>query len=260
MRLGGDYLWERDVEAGRIWTTLRDYYKSGLWKKRRFVHFLMRKIFRGSDVLVFNTDFQKNLYRESYGLDEGRLAVIKNSFLPLGAVAPSAGRRNDIIFAGRFIKLKNLDALIFAFQRMVEKTGVDAKLRLIGTGPEKRHLEDLVAKNNLGGKVTIESSVSNRQLLEIIAGARMCVLPSFSEIGPNFALECLALGVPILLTRENGLGINDSLPEQYLFDPLRDDLSKKLGDLFVHPDFNFTYKIERSWDDVIKENIKVLCP
>ena len=88
----------------------------------------------------------------------------------------------------------------------------------------------------------------------------MCVLPSLSEVSPNFALECLSQGTPILLTRENGLNRKE-IPGSWLFDPLdNNDLENKLRDLLIRPNHEFFLTVNRSWKNVVDEHLKILCP
>ena len=129
MRLGGDYLWERDVEAGRAWTTLRGYYESELWKKRSLEHRLLKKVFGGVDQFIFTTNFLAEIYKRVFKISGDKIVVIENPFLPFKRPKVIS---NDIIFAGRFIKLKNLDNLISAFKNIQTAS----RLVLIGAGPE----------------------------------------------------------------------------------------------------------------------------
>jgi|GEM_PF-552228 len=261
MRLGGDYLWERDVEAGRVWTTLRSYYESGLWKKHKVISFLLKRIFAGVDQFIFTTDFLAEIYKKVFKILEDKIEIIKNPFLSpkqIITLISSVPKRNDIIFAGRFIRLKNLDNLILAFKELKD---TDLKLRLIGDGPQKTHLQELIKNNSLENRVIIEPPMSHddKKYFEIIAGAKLCVLPSLSEVSPNFALECISLARPILLTKENGLGINHILPKWYLFDPAKDNLNEKVEKIFNYPNQGFSFSGIRDWELVINDNYKILC-
>ena len=248
MRVGGDYLWERDVEAGRAWTTLRDYYKSGFWKKHKIVSFLLKRIFAGVDQFIFTTDFLAEIYKKVFKIS-GKIEVIPNPFAV--PAAREVARENKIIFAGRFIKLKNLDNLIKVFKEI--KT--DCRLILIGDGPEKNKLELLAKDDN---RIVVESPLPHDKLMWKVATARACILPSLSEASPNFALECLSAGTPILLTRENGLDLN--LPENRLFNPLdNDDLKQKLTAIIDNPVFVWDGNLlkTRDWEGVIGAHLDV---
>ena len=226
MRVGGDYLWERDVEAGRIWCTLRGYYESGAWKKHIIVSFLLKRIFAGVHQFIFTTQFQADIYQKAFGIHKEKINIVPNPFV--APLAAEVARGDKIIFAGRFIKLKNLKNLIKVFKEIE----TDCRLVLIGDGPEKAKLMSL-AKDT---KIVIEPSVPHDELMRKIASARACVLPSLSEVSPNFALECLSLKTPILLTCENGLGLD--LPDALLLNPVDvADLKNKLKAIIVNPDF-----------------------
>jgi glycosyltransferase involved in cell wall biosynthesis len=257
MRVGGDYLWERDVESGRAWTTLRGYYQSELWKKRKFTHWLLRKVFSGVNRFVFTTSFQAKIYTPVFGIPENKIVVIKNPFSSVGLTSVKAGSR-DIIFAGRFIKLKNLDNLILAFKNIAADFK-DYKLVLIGRGPEREHLHALVAEHNLSGRVMVRPSAGHKELLEEISKATACVLPSLSEVSPNFVLECISLGTPILLTRENGLDLE--FKDEWLLDPLDiKDMENKLCLLIKNAETAPAIKIQMAGMDmeaVVKKHLEI---
>lgn len=257
MRLGGDYLWERDVEAGRAWTTLRGYYQSELWKEKKLEHFLLRKIFSRVDEFIFNTSFQAEIYKKVYNIPEKKIGVIVNPFTSFELVSVKPGAR-QIVFAGRFIKLKNLDNLILVFKK-ISPDFKDYKLILFGAGPEKEHLQALVKENDLSDRVNIRPPIPRADLLETIAKSTACVLPSLSEINPNFALESISAGTPILLTRENGLDIK--LRDEWLFNPLdNDDFEKKLCGLLNNAEFYPEIKAQTAglnWENTVNKHMEI---
>lgn len=256
IRIGGDFLWERAVESGRTKKPLREYYRERKTLKEKLWIWMMKMIFARADKMIFTSDFQRDIYFEYFNIKKERTAIIQNPF-PEASAAASAPIGRQLLFAGRLIKLKNIDFLIRAFENVLLKTGQDLTLKIVGEGPEKKNLRS-------GENVIFSPPLSQKELFKEIQQSYLCILPSLTEITPNFALECIKLQKPILLTRETGYF--EALKDDLIFiDPQNEaDLEGKIiyllnGDNYL----NYVEKIkriptERSWDDVVEEHEKSL--
>lgn len=254
MRLGGDFLWERAVEASRTQKSLREYYQDRKTLKEKVWIWLMKMVFNKTDKIIFTSRFQRDIYLESFNLKKEKTTIIQNPFPETKNLVnrPSSGNY-QLLFAGRLLKLKNIDFLIKAFRRVLSKTDKKISLKIIGDGPERQNLK-------AGAGVVFSPAVSHRDLLEEIQQSYLCVLPSLTEITPNFALECLKLQKPILLTKETGYF--EIFKDDLIFiDPKNEiDLAEKITYLLDEAHYsNYIEKIkaiatQRSWDDVVKEH------
>lgn len=193
LRLGGDFLWERYTDRGGD-SSLRAWYKSEPWLKG-----MMNGVLRHFDHIVFSTEFQQTLYESSYA----RLplhSVIENT-LPEGVpVYHSPHDPFRLLFLGRFVSFKNLGSLILALH---EAPGMS--LTIAGSGPLEEALHALIQKEEMGDRVTIVPPVSGDAKQHLFLDHDLLVLPSYTEISPNTALEARAAGLPVLLTEETGL-------------------------------------------------------
>ena len=215
VRVGGDYLWEQKyLESGQRPVTLREFYTSGIYRRSGYaIAFrLIRFVLSGARHVVFNSNAQRELYVRFYGLAPARVSAIFNPVPEISAaVKNDAPRKNEFVYWGRFIVMKNLDTLIRAFARA--RIPEDYRLLLIGDGPRKVALEQLAKDLGLEKRVIFERPLSRDQVLQRIKDSRAFVLPSWTDISPNQVAEALALGLPGLVTRENYLSIADRLPE-----------------------------------------------
>jgi len=194
LRLGGDFLWERATDWG-CRKTLREWY-AGKPLSRLLMEWLLSRFHH----IVFSTAFQRDIYREHYR----RLpphSVIGNA-VPSG-FSPTRHAPRDpfrLLVFSRFVRFKNLDALIRAMPLMQS-----ILLTLVGDGPDAARLRALVHSLDLADKVAFVDRVSGDDVQELFDLHEALIVPSLTDISPNAVSEARAAGLPVLLTAETGL-------------------------------------------------------
>ena len=101
-----------------------------------------------------------------------------------------------ILAAGRLVEQKNFLMLIRAFAEV--KSQLDVRLILLGEGPQRQQIFDLINSLNLGETVSMPGWVDNPY--SFMASADLFVLSSSWEGCPNALLEALACGCPVVST------------------------------------------------------------
>ena len=211
LRIGGDFLWESHVESNRVEVALPDFYENfKLAPKERIIFYLARFVLHHASLIAFSTEWQRRIFLAPYGIKEARTVVLQNAVEADTSAPHSSKTRSEVIYAGRFLFLKNLRRAILAFREFKMAEGGALKMRLIGEGPEERQLKTLLVSYGVSDYVSIEPPMSRLALAETIKDARAVIVPSFSDISPNLALEALAAGVPAILTRYNGYGFTEA--------------------------------------------------
>lgn len=124
---------------------------------------------------------------------------------------------------GRLAYPKNFEFLITAFKK-IKASQPEAKLLLIGEGPEREKYERLIISLGLQGEVFLPGEVRNAR--HYLKGFDLFVLPSHYEGLSLTLIEARAAGIPILASRVGGSP--EILPEACLFevDNEQDFLSK----------------------------------
>lgn len=114
--------------------------------------------------------------------------------------------RKVALYLGRLHSIKNLEGLIRAWSRL-PRDRRDWRLVIVGGGAEPyRHaLEDLMKHLNLQDSVAFVGYVDDESKAAWLAFASIFILPSFSEGLPMAALEAMAAGTPVLLSRSCNL-------------------------------------------------------
>lgn len=114
----------------------------------------------------------------------------------------------NIVFAGRLIRGKGVDTLIESFKKIVSYNS-DAKLWILGDGPEKNNLKKQVTDLKLIDSVTFCGNVENVQ--DYFKSATVCVFPSTRMEGlMTVVIEAMAVGSCVISSK--GIG-NEELIE-----------------------------------------------
>ena len=124
-----------------------------------------------------------------------------------------------ILFVGRLEKVKGVDYLIQAMHHIKDKHP-DAQLTIIGDGPEKQNLYELVIFLHLEEHVNFLGWVEHTKLEEYYKEATLVVIPSiWPENFPTVCNEAMSTGRPVIGTNVGGIpemidhGINGYIVE-----------------------------------------------
>lgn len=231
LRVEGDYLWETYVNRTREDITLESFYrKRGSLKlslKEKIIYRLSRRVFSQAVYLVFSSEWRKRIFGLGYGLRPEQSAIASPVWPQVEGGREV--REKVLLFAGRFIKVKNLIRLIYAFLDAGERSFC---LELIGSGPDEEKIRRTIADAGAGSRIVVRPPLDREELAVKIASVHAFLLPSLSDVSPNVILECLKTATPFILTRESGF--YETLKDIGLFvDPLDDrDIRGKIRGLF----------------------------
>lgn len=102
-----------------------------------------------------------------------------------------------LVYVGRLGPEKNLTFLVRAFAG-VACAYPEARLLLVGEGPERENLEDQVSRSGLRGRVGFTGLVDYADLPAYLAMADGFVTASVTEVHPLSVIEAMASGLPVL--------------------------------------------------------------
>ena len=124
--------------------------------------------------------------------------VIHNSIDPspiLGEVVNPL----QFVHVGRLVFYKNLEVVIKAIG-ILKKTQPNVKLVIIGDGPHKKSLQELVNKLNLESSIEFLGYASFDEKMKIIAASNALVFPSLCEGFGLVILEAFSQRKPVLVS------------------------------------------------------------
>jgi G:T-mismatch repair DNA endonuclease (very short patch repair protein) len=177
VRIGGDFLYESYIERTNEPITLNEFYtnKPSFNFKERIIYSVQRLILHNS-IVVWNSEFIKDIWHKAYQ------PKVKGEYIVINAYPEKqSGKRaigNVFLANSRQHKIKNIDRLNKVWREAGEQV-------------HKFYLET--------------NEVSHQEYQNKLQSAYAVVVPSYSDISPNTILEALAIGVPCILTKENGL-------------------------------------------------------
>jgi N-acetyl-alpha-D-glucosaminyl L-malate synthase BshA len=113
-----------------------------------------------------------------------------------------AGKGEKIlVHASNFRKVKRVEDVVKVFLKVREQ--INAKLLLIGDGPERQHLEEITRDRQICGDIRFLGK--QEQMEDILPLADLFLLTSEYESFGLAALEAMAAEVPIISTNAGGL-------------------------------------------------------
>jgi glycosyltransferase involved in cell wall biosynthesis len=161
--------------------------------------------------------------KEKINLQEGRYfirpAVASQDF----GYDDKMGVENfHVISAGRFVPLKGFDLTILSFAKFIKslpkQVQNNAKLTLVGRGPEEDYLRSLIKTHGVIDKVEIINWVERKDLMNLMKESSLFLFPSHEGAGMVVA-EALSFALPVIcldncgpgefITPECGIGVRE---------------------------------------------------
>lgn len=109
-----------------------------------------------------------------------------------------------LIFVGRIAKEKNIEFLIKSLSKIKIK---NTKLLIVGNGPHKKELENLVEKEKIKQKVIFTGYLKRKEVLNAYKASDIFVFSSKTETQGLVIAEAMAAGLPVVAV--NDLAISD---------------------------------------------------
>jgi len=152
-----------------------------------------------------------------FGLPKDKLRAIPNGIDPNKLKASDSGDQSEIrskyarpdekivLFVGRLVREKGVWLVIDAFRELLHAVP-EAKLIIVGKGPEEMYLRDYARRLGLEHKVCFTGFVDDQTRNHLYHLCHVAVFPSLYEPFGIVALEAMALGKPVIVSDTGGLG------------------------------------------------------
>ncbi len=167
-----------------------------------------------------------------------------------------------ILSVGGLIPRKGFDLLIQSFYQVTERMSREQLyLVIVGEGPERGPLQELVAQLQLSDHVHLSGDIAHSDLYRWYSAADLFCLASSREGWPNVVLESMACGTPVVATAIWGtpeiissstVGILTERNEHDLANALEQGLSKSWDRTQI-----VQFARHHGWDEVARSVVNV---
>ena len=169
--------------------------KRGLITKALLNHYLAKM-----HAVIFQSEYQRKCFSKK--IQEKGYIIHNPVSVPEGEIIEFSKRSNVIVDVGRLIPGKRHDLILRAFAGFLSKNP-DYILNIYGDGIEKENLSNLIKELKLDNHAFLKGTSKN--LHYDIAKSKIFVLASDFEGQPNALIEAMALGIPVISSRWNGV-------------------------------------------------------
>ena len=180
------------------------------WQEHEYPN--VARLLRGSDAVIAVSTRMSDLL-VAHGVARHRIAVVQNG-ISIAATQPDSGKVTAfreasacvpgtvlIGMVGRLVPEKGHPVLLEALSHL--QTDVDWGVVFIGDGPDRAHLENLVAANGLARRIHFAGTVTD--MPTAYAALNLVAMPSLSEGLPLALLEAMGRGLPVVASRVGGM-------------------------------------------------------
>ena len=188
--------------------------------------------------------------QERYGARPERVRVVYNAVRPTARLEPVAAARRTVLYLGRLAAMKGVDTFLRAAAR-VAPAFPDALFVVAGNGPEYPRLVDLAVHLGIGDSVLFLGHVTEEERVVLLASASVFVLPSVVEPFGIAALEAMAAGVPVILSKTSGVAeIARNVFAVDFWDT--EEFASRMAELLIYPELRATMG-EGGREDALRE-------
>lgn len=221
-------------------------------------HLFCRRILSRADKIVCVSNEERKQYKKHLGLPSSRYTVIPNGVnVQDFAETFDEPKAEDpyVLSVGRLEKCKGFHFLIKSFAQL-RKKHPKLKLNIVGTGPYKQNLMQLIVNLNLQDIVTIHENISREKVVSLYKGCSLFALLSSGESSGIVVLEALAAKKPVLVTTAYALkeyveqGVAVGVP----YPPSQKDVCSNISSILENPDAFVPQSVDiTTWDEVVDQ-------
>jgi glycosyltransferase involved in cell wall biosynthesis len=131
------------------------------------------------------------------GMDPGPV-VLRGEYVGPLEPRPSVAHDQTVVFAGRFIPEKRVDALVPTMGRLTNRLP-ELRCDIYGDGPERLRVQTMITERGLAHRVRLHGFVDTDTVQDAIARALCFVLPSSREGYGMVVIEATSYGTPAIV-------------------------------------------------------------
>ena len=203
VKVVGDYAWEQGQVRGLVRDSIDEFQTKKYVGKIGRLQKIEREVVHNADCVVVPSKYLAGIVK-GWGADEKKIKVIQNAAeLKDVQGAPKPGTEKWIVSVGRLVPWKGMKTLIEIMPEILEKHS-NARLKIIGDGPEMNNLKKCVEDLKLQETVDLLGNLSHEEALRYIKSANVFILNSGYEGLSHVLLEVSYFRVPLYASKSGG--------------------------------------------------------
>ena len=159
---------------------------------------LAKKAYQNADkIIAVSSTFAKNL-KNNFGID----ATIIPNIVDVSNFQYVERKKKDFftfVSVGNLIPRKGFDLLIESFIEAF-KNDNDVFLKIVGEGPERNNLQNIVNQGNMADRISLLGYVNRENINDVYLEADAFLLVSRNETFGVVYIEAMASGMPVIAT------------------------------------------------------------
>jgi len=161
--------------------------------------------------IVTVSDFSANWLRRDFPEAANKIYRIYNG-LDLSTFKPAApgAKPMRLLSVGRLIEKKGFAFLVEACH-LLHSSGIEFVCEIVGEGPERGRLEELIQAYRLSGQVRLTGAMSQTDIVDLLARSSIFVFPAIHDSSgdsdnlPTVLVEAMASNLPVIATGIAGI-------------------------------------------------------
>ena len=160
-----------------------------------------------ADRIICVSPVERDMLVNGFAIDQGKIRMIPNGVgSDLANIARGHRDQLRILSVGRFdLHHKKTDKLIRAFK--ILESRIEAKLVLVGSGPDKHEIIKLIKALDLDEKVELKSDLTREELVQEYSNAQIFVTASEQEAFGIAVAEALAARLKVVVPNSTALSM-----------------------------------------------------
>jgi glycosyltransferase involved in cell wall biosynthesis len=198
-KIVGDWAWESSTNKGWVKDNFDEFQRRKHDLKVELRKALQRFYARRAHRMIVASRYFAH-HVAGWGVAEEKISIISNAveapptpLLRSESIRVPLSTSVNVVTVSRLVPWKHVDELIDAVARCE-----GAGLVIIGDGPERGRLEELVQRDNLADRVYFAGSRNREETFSLMAACDLFALNSSHETFSHVVLEAMSVGLPVV--------------------------------------------------------------
>ncbi len=180
----------------------RELPRSIRWLPLWLEGWLMPRAYRRCPIVAVSESTKQALVAQ--GFKESAITIVSNGVDPPARIRQPRATRPTLVYSGRLKPYKSVDVLIRAMPQVLAALP-QARLEIVGQGPDRTRLEQIAWSLRLAGSVRFHGYLPGAERDAVLASAWVAICPSAFEGWGIACMEASARGIPVVASRVPGL-------------------------------------------------------